>query len=276
VDGVLLVNGVFSFDVKRDREKLKVAINQSMKAAEVSHIMPKETKNGTTLWVSLTANSSRLNLTLMDDIVRMPEAVRKFAVDNWLTPVYLAEFFDVTKLDSTIDLAGSFGPCIDEWVFECIREKIQIVIAEMLMRQEFKFFDVQSPENPTVRAGDNCLDTCYQFGVHDNTGFKFMNIKLYNKLIETVGRTSFFQVGSELREVIGSCLHIDDFNKKFRKTRDCGLTRVEVSVFFKQTSPYQFNLPCMKSLLKQNILTLLSKLTKQVLNDPMILPAVYR
>lgn len=59
-----------------------------------------------------------------------------------------------------------------------------------------------------------------------------LKIKFYDKVMETVGRDGYKQVGSKCSRIVGATRVLDDLNLKFRRAKMAGLTRIEVSFLF--------------------------------------------
>jgi hypothetical protein len=49
-----------------------------------------------------------------------------------------------------------------------------------------------------VTRGNNNLDTCYQYAVLDEKKDKLLNIKVYDKTLDLIGRDGTQMVGSRL------------------------------------------------------------------------------
>lgn len=105
---------------------------------------------------------------------------------------------------------------------------------------------------------------------------KVINIKIYDKLTELIGREGCRLVGSKIKEIVGSKSHVTKHDQRFRKARDSGMTRLEISFCFDASNNYKFNQPSMKNQFHDNASNLIDRLTSSVLNRPKILTLVYR
>ncbi len=79
-----------------------------------------------------------------------------------------------------------------------------------------------------------------------------MNIKLYEKVLELIGRDGFKLVGSKIKEIVGSKRSVGKFENRFKKASNFGVTRLEISFMFSNLPEYSFNQPSMKTLFGPN------------------------
>jgi len=54
-------------------------------------------------------------------------------------------------------------------------------------------------------------------------------IKMYDKIVELVGRDGTNLVGSQINKVVGAVRNIDKLQRKITKAQNFGLTRLEIS-----------------------------------------------
>jgi len=59
-----------------------------------------------------------------------------------------------------------------------------------------------------------------------------MVIKMYDKIVELVGRDGTNLVGSQINKVVGAVRNIDKLQRKISKAQNFGLTRLEISYRF--------------------------------------------
>ena len=57
-----------------------------------------------------------------------------------------------------------------------------------------------------------------------------MNIKVYDKILDLVGRDGASIVGSRVREILGCKPQLNSFNKRIRQAKNHGMTRLEISL----------------------------------------------
>ena len=62
-----------------------------------------------------------------------------------------------------------------------------------------------------IVKGDNNLNSCYQYVVKDSDKAKLLTIKIYDKILDLIGRESHFLVGSRMATVLNSKPDSDPF-----------------------------------------------------------------
>ena len=81
-----------------------------------------------------------------------------------------------------------------------------------------------------VLSGSNTIASCYQFVVKDLKGAKILTIKLYDKVLDLVGREYRHPVGSRISQILGSKSQLTTFDRRVRASQHVGLSRVELSI----------------------------------------------
>ena len=64
-----------------------------------------------------------------------------------------------------------------------------------------------------IRGGNN-LDTCYQYTVLGEENDKLLNIKMYDKTLDLIGRDGTQMVGSRLSQILGCRGQYNTFIKR--------------------------------------------------------------
>ena len=67
---------------------------------------------------------------------------------------------------------------------------------------------------------------------------RILNIKIYDKMMDLVGRDGTQIVGSRLHKILGFSDTYDSFVKRVRQARHTGLTRLEISIHADAISTY--------------------------------------
>ena len=96
--------------------------------------------------------------------------------------------------------------------------------------KELNPFHLQSVGGYHVKAGDNQLQTCYQFNVLDDCKSKVMTVKMYDKILDLMSREHIWVVGSRFPQILGSKHSIGKFEKTIRDAQFTGITRLEISL----------------------------------------------
>lgn len=78
----------------------------------------------------------------------------------------------------------------------------------------------KSMEVPNLRVclGDNRLDTCFQYQIKDVSGGKLLNIKIYDKFLDLIGRDGYQIIGSRFDRVIGAKR---EYSSLLKRTKEC-------------------------------------------------------
>ncbi len=114
---------------------------------------------------------------------------------------------------------------------------------------------------PALKTGDKQLDSCYQYAVLDIEEKKVLNIKVYGKLSELIGRDGSKLFGSKIKEIVGCKRQVCKHDQKFRIAKDNGMTRLEISFNFDTFTGYSFNQPSVKNQFQHYVSNLIEKLT---------------
>ena len=81
-----------------------------------------------------------------------------------------------------------------------------------------------------MNRGSNNFDTCYQYEILDECNGKMLNIKVYDKTLDLIGRDGMQMVGSKLSNILGCKGHYNTFIKRVCQAQNSGLTRLELSI----------------------------------------------
>ena len=85
-------------------------------------------------------------------------------------------------------------------------------------------------QNLRVTRGNNCLDTCFQYHVKGPLGGQFLNIKIYDKILDLCGRDGYQMIGSRFNRVLGAKRGYDSLIQRLGACQSTGMTRLEVSL----------------------------------------------
>ena len=99
-----------------------------------------------------------------------------------------------------------------------------------------------------MRKGNNNLDSCLQYAVKDADGLKLLQVKIYDKIMDLVGRDGAAVVGSRIAKIVGCQSTLNAFDKSVSRARWVGMTRLEISLLegaLRRYNPFQ---PSMKTL----------------------------
>ena len=59
---------------------------------------------------------------------------------------------------------------------------------------------------------------------------KLLNIKIYDKTLDMIGRDGFQMIGSRLDQALGAKREFDSFTKRLCDASKTGLSRIEISI----------------------------------------------
>ena len=81
-----------------------------------------------------------------------------------------------------------------------------------------------------VDLAPNRLDSCYQYHVKEEHGLQLLKVKIYDKVLDLIGRDHYHQVGSRVSMILDTSNEKGLLQKRIRDCQSTGLTRLEVSV----------------------------------------------
>ena len=129
---------------------------------------------------------------------------------------------------------GSFIPPKNAEVFKLMQALLQDLVLNLMGRNQLNYFSHQSPAGLQVEPAGGTLSTCYRYDVIDQNKNQLLIVKIYDKMLDLVGREGCTFIGTNLPKLIGSTNHIDAFQQKLRKAKLKGMTRLEVSFNFNE------------------------------------------
>jgi hypothetical protein len=139
--------------------------------------------------MTLIPSVAAVNSRLIMNINKVLKAIQSFAQSYWKVADEVASNIQVTKIDFTTDLKGAFL-CNNKVVaYSLIRTELKKCIKNIVENEDwFAFYNRYPMKGPRLRDGCNNFETCFQFEVIDQNNFKVLNIKLYDKITELIGR----------------------------------------------------------------------------------------
>ena len=140
------------------------------------------------------------------------------------------EEVELSKLDVTQDLKGSFMPVWKGGASEYIKDRLNAAVVEIFGNRLANFLSLGRISDLKVVKGQNNLDTCYQYEIKDSNKNKILNVKVYDKMIDLVAREGTHEISSRIANIVGSKHTMDSFDRKLQLAKDFGMTRLEVSI----------------------------------------------
>ena len=92
-----------------------------------------------------------------------------------------------------------------------IRKKLDIAFNGIITDHWRNFLSLSRALNVRIINGDNNLNSCYQYVVKDSDNEKLLTIKIYDKILDLIGRDGRQMVGSRMATVLNSSQHNDHF-----------------------------------------------------------------
>ena len=105
---------------------------------------------------------------------------------------------ELSKLDIACDYFGAFLPTEKDQTFKLIKERLTEAIEEILTNVRLNFLPNGAPMQFKVIRGNKPLTTCYQYEVKYNHGVKLMAVKIYDKVLDMIGREFRHTVSSRI------------------------------------------------------------------------------
>ena len=111
-------------------------------------------------------------------------------------------------------MKGSFLPDLGKSYHNEISQLLSRVIEQVFSTDSTNFLSLSSINGLHVIRGDNNLDTCYQYTVLGEENDKLLNIKMYDKTLDLIGRDGTQMVGSRLSQILGCRGQFNTFIKR--------------------------------------------------------------
>lgn len=221
---------------------LKSLMNGRLQNMIVMNLLPSQQREGTTIWVTVTPSTTVLTPFTMTELAQCANATRLHSKTFWGKSEGDVEEIRLSKLDLASDLRGGFLPS-DTWqAYNKIKEKISYVLPDVLGSSMTNFVSCKPLNDIRVLNGKNCLASCFQYDVRDLEGDSLMTVKVYDKILDLVGREHQYSIGSRINEVIGSKRLLNPLNRRVCQAQDNGVTRLEVSLkqaVFQKYAPHE-------------------------------------
>ena len=136
----------------------------------------------------------------------------------------------LNKLDTAIDLVGSFQPKDFNTAYSLVQDRVATAVRDIFTDARMNFLSRTSVAPLSVRKGRNNLSSSFQYEVRGPDGEKLLQVKVYDKVLDLLGREGIDLVGSRAREVVGANSFLTLMNLKLKAAKDAGLTRLEISL----------------------------------------------
>ena len=156
--------------------------------------------------------------------------MRRCARAKWRFEDQAVELIELTKVDVTMDFKGSLLPVDHRDAYTAIKALLKPVLGEIFRDSATNFLSPVALNGLRLKRGDNILASCFQYAVHDGDDLKLLQVKIYDKLMDLVGRDGAAIVGSKIAKVVGCQGTLSAFDKRVSRARWVGMTRLEVSL----------------------------------------------
>ena len=183
---------------------------------------------------------------------------------------------ELTKIDVTMDYKGSFLPRKRYEAYLAIKAILERELGEIFRAPATNFLAPAPLTGLKLRCGGNNLTSCVQYAVHDGDGLKLLQVKIYDKLMDLVGRDGAAIVGSKIAKVVGCQGTLSAFDKRVSRARWVGMTRLELSLCSGALRRYRPFQPSMKTLWSQRVNAAFQHLDRLVLNNEEVLAMSHR
>ena len=90
-------------------------------------------------------------------------------------------------------------------------------VAEVLGSTFLNFLTLGTLDSQKTQDGVNNLNSCFQYEVKTESGDKLLNIKVYDKLLDLVGRDGMKLVSTRLPTVLGARHRLGAFETVIKK-----------------------------------------------------------
>ena len=276
-DGIQIRVGS-SFNRKRPWliKDLEQELNADCELLIIRHIMVTGSQDSTSLWITLMPETAELGRRTVAQIHEAVKTVRRCAGAMWGFADQAVEQIEVTKVDVTMDYKGSFLPRDHRGAYHEIKAVLERELGKIFSAPGSNFLAPVPLTGLKLRRGDNNLASCVQYAVLDGDGLKLLQVKIYDKIMDLVGRDGAAVVGSRIAKIVGCQGTLNAFDKRVSQARWVGMTRLEISLChgaLRRYNPFQ---PSMKTLWAQRVNAAFEHLDRLVLNDRQVLTMSHR
>jgi len=126
---------------------------------------------------------------------------------------------------------GSFLPSDPDTAFKTMLWLISEAMSVAKKDPELYPIYEKSVGGIRVLRGDNNLSSSFHFDVVDDSNRKIIAIKVYDKILDLIGREGVKAVSSRLNIVMGAKHSIGHLEHLIKKAKDQGLSRLEISLY---------------------------------------------
>ena len=183
--------------------ELRTFLNSHVSELMFKHELLSERASETFLWLTLYPETTNLTPRTMGQILQVESALCEHAKAFWGWSEELVGQIELTKIDSAIDLKGSFIPNNRKPVYKEIKMRLEQAMTKVFSDQSMNFLSLHKIGDFRVVNGDNNLETCYQYAICNESNEKLLNIKFYDKMLDLIGRDGIKMVGTRLDHILG-------------------------------------------------------------------------
>ena len=143
------------------------------------------------LWLTPSPGTSELSEFTVRNFLQAKRALQEHAKVHWGCSEEETGRISISKLDTTIDLKGSFIPEGGKQRHKWLQPSVKLLVDEFFSRGQQNFLSMFDLKDLRVVRGDNILDTCFQYAVLNREGVRLLNIKIYEKTLDMIGRDGY-------------------------------------------------------------------------------------
>ena len=102
-----------------------------------------------------------------------------------------------------MDFKGSLLPADRDEAYDVVKALLGVELGEIFRDPASNFLAPRPLTGLRLRKGGNNLDSCLQYDVLDANGLKILQVKIYDKIMDLVGRDGTKIVGSKIAYILG-------------------------------------------------------------------------
>ena len=208
------LGGISKETASKNVEALLGWLNSNVKSLIFKHAIFKTRGSETFVWITLNPETTKLSPRTMIHFLKTKAALQEHALSYWGCSREVASQIELSKIDAAIDMKGSFLPNLGKSYRDEIAQRLSLVIQEVFRSDFCNFLTLGSINGLHLTQGSNNLDTCYQYAVLDEDQDKLLNIKMYDKTLDLIGRDGTQMVGSRLSQILGCRGQFNTFIKR--------------------------------------------------------------
>ena len=196
----------------------------------LKNVLISSRNSNTYMWITLKPETALISPRTVIRLQKVVRAIKAHAMVYWDYPDVVDSPITLSKVDLAVDLSGAFLSADEADAYRATKNLLREELEALFCVTGTNFLSRLPIPGIRVTKGDNSLNSCCQYAVADAEKTKLLNVKVYDKILDMLGREGTHLVGSRLKNVLGSKYDVDMLDKRVCDSQLVGLTRLEISI----------------------------------------------